>query len=258
MSKLIVVGTGIKSVSHLSQETIAVIKQSEKVLYLVNEPIMKEWIERESKSCESLDNIYFLYKKRIDSYQAITDYIVSENEKHSNICVVFYGHPVTFASSALSAVLEIRGKGGEAIILPAISSLDCLFADLAIDPGDHGCFSIDATDLLIFNKKFDIRSHLILWQVGNVGTYNQDKTKGLSILQNYLLEHYNSDHRIYLYEASQYPSIQSRVDYFQLANLDKQELTSISTLYIPPITDSAYSIEMIEKLGMNIENFQLS
>jgi len=258
MSKLIVVGTGIKSVSHLSQETIAVIKQSEKVLYLVNEPLMKEWIERESKCCESLDNIYFLYEKRIDSYQAISNFIVSENEKHSNICVVFYGHPVTFASSALSAVLEIRGKGEEAIILPAISSLDCLFADLAIDPGDHGCYSIDATDFLIFNKKFDIRSHLILWQVGNVGTYNQDKTKGISILQQYLLEHYNPEHRVCLYEASQYPSVQPRVDFFQVLNLDKQEFTSISTLYIPPITNAIYNMEMIKKLGMNIANFQLS
>lgn len=258
MSTLIVVGTGIKTVSHLSQETMAVIQQSEKILYLVNEPLMKEWIVRESKSCQSLEDIYFLYEKRIDSYQAITDYIISENKKYSTLCVVFYGHPVVFASSALWAVQEIRSLGENAIILPAISSLDCLFADLAINPGDHGCYSIDATDFLIFKKQFDIRSHLVLWQIDNVGTYNQDKTKCILILQQYLLKYYKSDHKGCLYEASQYPSIPPRIDFFPLSKLDSQVLTSLSTLYIPPVTKAIYDIKMIKKLGMNISNFQRS
>jgi hypothetical protein len=34
-------------------------------------------------------------------------------------------------------------------MLPAISAEDCLFADLGVDPADHGCPSYEATDFLV-------------------------------------------------------------------------------------------------------------
>lgn len=256
MGNLIVVGTGIKSVAHLSQETIVVIRQAAKVLFLVNEPLMKEWIIRENKNSQSLDTLYFAYEKRVDAYQAITDYIISENDKFSNLCVVFYGHPTLFASSALQAVRHIRQKNEMARILPAISSIDCLIADLAIDPGDKGCFSADATDFLIYQRVFDIHSHLILWQIASLGAFNQEKTSCMNVLQEYLLKFYPMDHMACLYEASQYPSMQPRMDYFPLATLEQQAVTSISTLYIPPVLKAECDRDMLKKLGMNIKNFK--
>ena len=67
MNKLFVVGSGIKSISHISQETKVIIQQSDKVLYLLNEDSLKDWVKRESKSSESLEPIYFSSSKRIDS-----------------------------------------------------------------------------------------------------------------------------------------------------------------------------------------------
>lgn len=256
MGKLIVVGTGIKSVAHLSQETIIVIRQAARVLFLVNEPLMKEWITRENKNSQSLDTLYFSYEKRVDAYQAITDYIISENDKYPNLCVVFYGHPTLFASSALQAVRLVKQTNKTARILPAISSLDCLIADLAIDPGDSGCFSADATDFLIYKRVFDIRSHLILWQIASLGAFNQEKTSCMNVLQDYLLPFFPMDHMACLYEASQYPSMPPRMDYFPLANLEQQAVTSISTLYIPPVLKAECDRDMLEKLGMNIANFK--
>lgn len=256
MGKLVVVGTGIKSVAHLSQETIIVIRQAAKVLYLVNEPLMKEWLERENNNCQSLDDIYFAYEKRIDAYQAITDYIVAENDNWSSLCVVFYGHPVIFASSALNAVQQVKKSNEPAMILPAISSFDCLVADLAIDPGDAGCFSVDATDFLVYKRVFDSRCHVILWQVGSLGVFNQQKTACLDVLQEYLRSFFPGEHRICLYEASQYPSIAPRIDYFSLSQLAEQAVTGISTLYIPPLVTVEFDKDMLKKLGMDVVNFK--
>ena len=58
---LTLVGSGIKSLSHLTMEAKTYITQSEKVLYLVNEPAMKEWIQGANKNTESLDYLYFKY-----------------------------------------------------------------------------------------------------------------------------------------------------------------------------------------------------
>jgi uncharacterized protein YabN with tetrapyrrole methylase and pyrophosphatase domain len=79
--------------------------------------------------------------------------------------VVFYGHPTVFAKSALDAVIKLEKENYVTKILPAISSEDCLFADLRIDPGSDGCQSYEATDFLIRRKKIDPTSHLILWQI---------------------------------------------------------------------------------------------
>ena len=137
MHKLIVVGSGIKSVAHITEETKKIIQCADKVLYLVHEDILKEWILREAKEAESLEPIYFGSDKRVDSYQKITTYIIDEYKKVASLCVVFYGHPTVFADSALQAVKRIKACGGYAVILPAISSMDCLFSDLEIDPGDQ-------------------------------------------------------------------------------------------------------------------------
>ena len=65
MPNLVVVGSGIKSIAHLTEETKRVIQNADKVLYLVNEDNLKTWINRESKEAESLEPIYFNYPKRI-------------------------------------------------------------------------------------------------------------------------------------------------------------------------------------------------
>ena len=127
MHTLIVVGSGIKSIAHLTQETKKVVQNADKVLYLVNEESLKTWISREAKEAESLEPIYFSSDKRVDAYHNITAYIVDEYQKVKNLCVVFYGHPVVFAESALNAVKKIRAENGNAIILPAISSMERIY-----------------------------------------------------------------------------------------------------------------------------------
>lgn len=256
MSQLIIIGTGIKSLAHLSQEAIVVIKQAEKVLYLVNEPYLKEWIERETKVSESLESIYFSQEKRINNYKAITNYIVEQNKKHKNLCVVLYGHPVVHAMSALAAAREIKEEGGHVTILPAISSLDCLFADLAFDPSESGCFSADATDFLIYTRQFDPRSHLILLQVGDIGVYNQETTDYVYVLRDYLLKYYEKDHKVCYYQASQYPQQKPRIDFFPLSIMAEQPVSSLTTLYVPPVKKAAgCNREMLKQLNMEVTNF---
>ncbi|HGF0738819.1 SAM-dependent methyltransferase [Legionella pneumophila] len=254
MHKLIVVGTGIKSISHLTEETKRVIQNADKVLYLVNENNIKQWIQREAKQAESLDPIYFSSDQRIEAYQALTNHIIDEYQKVSVLCVVFYGHPTVFADSALNAVRQIKINGGEAIILPAVSAQDCLFSDLQIDPGNQGCFSIEATELVIFGRHIDIHSHVLLWQVANFGRTDGMKSDKLAILKDFLCGYYPADNSICLYEAPSLPTIHPRIEWVPLSSLDQSNINSTTTVYIPPLEKKPVNKTFLKLLNLKSED----
>lgn len=250
MSKLFLVGSGIKSVAHITQETQKIIQSADKVLYLLNEDLLKEWIQREARLAVSLEPIYFGAEKRKEAYHQIVDYIVKEYEQVNSLCVIFYGHPTVFADAGLSAVREVRANGGVAIILPAISALGCLFTDLALDPGEHGCFSVDATELLIYQRRFDVHSHLIIWQAANLGSASLEKTDKLAVLRDHLLKTYPKEHEICVYEAAILPGQRPKVDWLALNELGQAQLSFVSTLYVPPLGSGTKSDKYLRLLDM--------
>lgn len=252
MNKLVVVGSGIKSMADLSQETINEIKSADKVLYLINEPLVQDWIKRETKHSESLQDLYFAHEHRVNSYHAVTDYILEQYEKIKALVVVFYGHPTMFANPALWAVKKIQENGGNARVIPAISALDYLFADLEIDPGDVGFYTADATDFLIFKRKFDPRSHLFLMQVATIGGLNANKVSNLDILKKHLMNFYPNDHRICIYHPAQYPTIKPQIDHYYLFELENIKIDNPGIMYLAPLVETKKDQEMAEKLRLQL------
>ena len=254
-SSLVIVGSGIKFLSHLTTEAKTYIEQSDKVLYLVNNPAMKEWILKVNSSAESLDCFYKKYTLRIDSYQAITKYILETLRKPQHVCVVFYGHPCVYANPGLEAAQQAKQEGLYTKILPGISAEDCLFSDLMIDPGSCGCQSFEATDFLIHRKKIDVSCHIVLWQIDVIGIKNNpekhNNENGAKLLINYLNEYYDLEHKVILYEAAQYPGFEPRIEQLSLKNLPKAKFTHISMLYIPPACKSKLDKEILKILNIN-------
>ncbi|MBA3661119.1 MAG: uroporphyrinogen III methylase [Gammaproteobacteria bacterium] len=253
-NSLVLVGSGIKFLSHMTMETKAYIKQADHVLYLVNEPLMKEWIQKTNFNSESLDDLYKKFQLRIECYEAITNFILEKVRKGSHVCVVFYGHPTVFAKPGLDAACLAKKEGYDVRILPGVSTEDCLFADLLIDPSSCGKQSFEATDFLIYRRKFDPCSHLILWQADVIGAVNNpeyfNNEIGIKLLYNYLRTYYESAHKIILYEAAQYPGFAPKIETYTLRELAKIKLTSISTLYFPPLPKTPYDYPIAKALNL--------
>ena len=260
---LVLVGSGIKTISHLTTEVIGFIKGADLVLYLVNEPLLKKWIKKEAKEAAELDEIYFSFSKRIEAYQEIQDYILKQFKKYNLICVVIYGHPTVFASPGLDAIFQIEKKriDIQTLVLPGISALDCLFSDLRIDPGVQGCFSIEVNDLILYLKNLDPFVHNVIWQVGMIGnigkpTYDTDIDK-LNILQGHLLKFYDEDHVVILYEASIYPKIPHKAEKVIVSSLYTKKFTPLTTLYIPPSGIGKIDKNSMRLLGLSLEDLSL-
>lgn len=235
--KLSLVGVGIKAISHITKESLAHIKSADIVLCLLNDPVIEQWLINFKLNIELLDTSYFSSPLRKESYKSVTDKILLSLDKFNFVCVVFYGHPSVFADPGLESIYIAKKNGAETVILPGVSAEDCMFADLRINPGSCGCYSIEATDLLLYQRSIDVSSHLTIWQAGMIFSITHDKpngTKGITLLMDYLLNFYDSNAFVFLYEAAIYPGTPPVIIKVKLADLHKQVISTICSLYLPP------------------------
>jgi hypothetical protein len=123
-------------------------------------------------------------------------------------------------------------------MLPGVSSEDCLFADLGVDPAVGGCQSYEATDFLLNGPRIDPSTQLILWQIGTLGdgTYQSQKydTSAMPLLVQRLAQFYPLSHPVTVYEAPMLPGTEPMIAHIPLYYLTQFPITAAMTLYLPP------------------------
>lgn len=254
---LVIAGSGIKLVGHMTLEVKATIEQADKVLYVVNESVMARWLQRLNPTAESLHTLYAPGKPRPDTYIEMVDAIMGHVRQDKKVCAVFYGHPGVFVNPGWKAIDQARAEGYDAKMLPGISAEDCLFVDLALDPALNGCQSYEATDFLLRPRRFDPTVPLILWQIGVVGEKgvpgDEPSRHGLSILAEVLIENYGPGHEVTIYEATLYPIFDPVIIHLNLGDLAAADFTPISTLYVPPLHPTPTDQTMHKRLFPSLE-----
>src|SRR5438552_11651328 len=255
LGSLIIVGTGIQFAGQMTIEARAHIKQAEKVLFLVSDPITADWIKDINPSAESLYPCYQQGESRMIAYEGMIERILGEVRKGLRVCAVFYGHPGVFVYPSHEAMKLARLEGYSAKMLPGISAEDCLFADLGIDPARNGCQSFEATDFLIHKRKFDTGCALILWQIGCIGdpTFSLEPygTRGLHVLTEYLCQYYDATHPAIVYEAAACAPFDPSMEHVHLATLPAAQTSPIPTPYIAPAQQASLDYEMLDRLGID-------
>ena len=250
---LIVVGTGIQQLAHLTAQARGQITAADQLFYVVPGAISDEWMVSLNANAISLRPLYQQHMRRIDTYGAMVETVLSAVRTGKRVCAVFYGHPGVFVTPSHKMVAAARAEGFVAQMLPGISAEDCLFADLGFDPAENGCLTYEATDFLVFDRLFHPASHLILWQIGVVGnlrTSSAETKIGLDLILQRLLPSYGADHPVTIYEAAQYPVGQPLIHQMPLGDLPNAPLSPISTLYVPPKAQSVANLTIMAQLGI--------
>jgi uncharacterized protein YabN with tetrapyrrole methylase and pyrophosphatase domain len=249
---LLVVGTGIQLGTHITAEARTALEQADEVLYLVADPVTTSWLEGLNPNARSLHASYEPGANRAAIYAAIVDEILARVRTGGKVCAAFYGHPGVFVDSSHAAIRRARSEGFEARMLPGISSEDCLFADLAVDPG-RGCQSYEATDFLIRARTPDPSVALVIWQVGMVGNLThvpEGDSSRMPVLADYLQRFYPAGHEVVLYEASPYAICGPVVQHIPLRELAGAEISPMATLFVPPASSREVDEEMVARLGI--------
>jgi len=251
---LIVVGTGIRTVGHLTVEAIAWMQKADKVLYVVGDPIAEASIRQlNPRGAESLSGMYAEGKPRIQTYNEMVERILECVRSGMLTCLACYGHPGVFVYPSHESIRRARNEGFSAKMLPGVSSEDCLFADLGVDPGIGGCQSYEATDFLANGRKIDPTSSVILWQIGVVGDSTYKKAgydlSAFPLLIERLLQYYPATHVMYLYEAAVFPGCEAIIWPVPLHSLGHVPLSAGFTLYIPPAYPTATDPVIIYRMN---------
>ena len=259
---LVVVGTGIKAVGHLTHDARAWITCADEVHYVTTDVITERLILDLQPAARSLSRFYAVGRERHETYESMTCAMLEGARAGRTVCAVFYGHPGVFVYPSHEALRRARAEGIRAIMEPGVSAEDCLFADLGLDPAVVGCAQFEATDFLVYRRRPDPSSGLILWQIGAVGDFawNPGRTNAdnVRVLVDELAGAYGLEHEVVVYEAAQLPTCLPTILALRLRDLGLAPLSTASTLYVPPRERRAPDPAMVGRLGLNPGRFGLA
>ncbi len=237
---LTVVGTGM-DVGQLTQTARIAIETAPKLLYSVADPGSERLLLSLNRNTESLQGHYREGAPRIDAYNAMVDRILECLRAYGEVCVALYGHPGVFVFAGHVAVARARAEGRPARMLPAVSSLDCLWADLGVDPA-RGCTIQEATDFVERNRPAMAQMPFIILQIGVTGSRllppRGERGQGLPVLVALLLQSYPAAHPAIVYEAATLPIFPPRIVRTTIGALASASVSDRSTLYIPALAQA--------------------
>ncbi|KAG9123638.1 hypothetical protein FRC07_014413 [Ceratobasidium sp. 392] len=258
VGRLMIIGSGITSVSQFTLQAIKCIEQADIVLYAVPDAISEAFIQNKNSTTYDLSVLYDERKPRTETYIQMAELMLRHVRNGKFVVGTFYGHPGVCALPTHRAIALARDEGYIATMLPAISSHDSLYADLGINPATSGCLLYEATDMLVYGRPIITSSHLILLQVGVIGVVDcqfDSSGIGLQLLLDYLEAKYGADHRITHYIAAVYPGVSPLIHHFKIADLRRPQhaaqIKTLSTFYVPPKALSAPNPEIQTKLGIS-------
>jgi precorrin-6B methylase 1 len=254
---LVVVGTGIGGVAQVTLEAVAHIEQAEQVFYSIVDPVTECWLRDLNPNAISFAGLYEEGKTRSRTYAEMAELMVTAVRDGRRVCTVFYGHPGVFVEASHAAIRRLRREGYSARMLPAISADGCLFADLGINPGQHGVQSFEATDFLLSRRRFDPTSGLILWQIGVLGDGDSRRRRycdpdRLEVLTRKLRRHYPASHRAVIYSASTFPTHPPRIRRVELERLPRLRIHPMEMLFVPGLTQRAPDRRILKWLAERV------
>jgi hypothetical protein len=253
---LVVVGTGIQWAGQTTLAARRAIEAADRVLFAVADEGTVRWI-RDLRP----DAVSFRYdgaggRPRRRIYEEMVDDVLVELRGGLKVCAIFYGHPGVHCAPAHEAIRRAIAEGFSARMLPGVSFLDCLVADLGFDPGEMGLTVYEATDFLLRRRPFDVYTPLVLTQIagiGNAGVFDPaagDRMRhGLAVLAEALCARYRPAHEAVVYDASPHPLDPPRIVRCPLGKLAEAPATGVSTLFVSPLGPAPIDEAVRTQLG---------
>ncbi len=264
MTDLWIAGLGIQTASQITREVEHVLSVSKEVLYLDAGVATRAYLESLCPRVTSLLEKYREDQPRIHAYEHMAIRVVEAALDHPPITFAIHGHPL-IASHVPFLVLELAKVlrlGVE--VLPGVSAIDTVLADLRIDPVIHGVQMYEATDVLLRRRPLHTDVPAILWQIGPLETalHSQRKSRPerFAGFIAHLLHYYPASHQVAAIFCSPHPLMKPTILRFAIEDMGRyaEEIHSGFTLYVPPsagrpiqdcdLAQKLYSLEHLREI----------
>lgn len=248
--KLVNVGLGMTLGAHITPLSRNFIEQADVVFVSASNQLVEEWVKTMNDHVISLQPYYQEGQSRMITYRNMVAAIMAQVRAGKSVCGAYYGHPGVFAWPPHETIRQAKAEGYQAHMEPGVSAEACLYADLGIDPGQHGCAHFEASQFLFNHRPYDPSAYLILWQIAMAGdkamkTF-ETTPKQRQLLVDLLLETYPDDHAVTLYECPVLPIEEAMIKTVPLKDLAHQVVSLKSTLVVPPAGPKQTNQAMID------------
>jgi Tetrapyrrole (Corrin/Porphyrin) Methylases len=265
MIDLWIAGLGIQTVAHVTREVEQAIRASREVLYLDTGVATRPFLEGLCPRVTPLyQQSYSEERPRVNAYEHMAACVIDAAMDHPPVTFAIHGHPLV-AVHAPFLVLELaRALDLRVAVLPGISGIDTILADLCIDPVVHGVQMYEATDLLLRRRPLQPDVPAILWQIGPLETalhtMRVSRPERFQRFVAHLRQFYPASHEVAAIYCSPHPLVPARILRFALEDMGQyaEEIHAGFTLYVPPsgsrpvldreLMEKIYSVEHLRSI----------
>ena len=240
MPDIFVVGLGIVHVDQLTRETERYMALSNEILYVERGAGVHKFLESKCGKVTDLTRLYVEGGDRLRTYREMAAAVVSAALDRPPVTFALYGHPLIFSYPPFLVREMARYLGLTVKLLPGISAMDCMFADLAIDPSMSGIQIYEATDILIRKRPLQNDVPALIWQIGSLETslYSEHASgpERFSRFKKHMFQFYPEKHVVYAVSSATHPLLRPQIYEFSIEKIDDyaQLLHAGFTLYVPP------------------------
>lgn len=258
-----IAGSGIVSVDQITNEVDRAIRRSNEVIYVDNGIGIYEFLsERCEKVTDLIEPSYVINENRINAYHNMAARVLEAALSHAPVTFLLYGHPTVFSYppfiiSRAAKLLNLKIK-----VLPGISAMGCIFAELGLDPGSVGLQIHEATNLILKHIPLVPEIPALIWQIGSLETClyssKMSNRNRYARFREYLLKYYSEDHVVTAIFCSSYPLMPTEVINFPLGKIADYavDMHSGYTLYIPPAVEDIIKDEQLAKDIVSVEHLE--
>jgi len=241
MTHLWIAGLGLQTGTQVTREVEAAIRASREVLFLDTGVATRAFLEERCPRVTSLyEESYSEDGSRVNAYEHMAARVIDAALDHPPVTFAIHGHPLVAVTAPFLILKAARALDLKVMVLPGISAIDTIMADLRIDPVIHGIQMYEATDLLLRRRPLMPDVPAILWQVGPLETCLHSMR--VSVPERYsrfiqhLRQYYPPGHEVVAIYCAPHALMPPTILRFAIEEMGDHahEIHAGFTLYVPP------------------------
>lgn len=252
--RLHLVGLGLRP-GQLTDEARAVLSGARRVLFTSYVPGTGDLLRGLCADVQDLSPLYEPGGDRLDTYKAMAATALTAALEHGSAALALYGHPLVLALPSMICLRVGPRLGVDVRVVPGLSALDSLTADLGVDLVATGVQMHEATDVLLYRRVLDPAIATVLWQVGAMGSRlhagaARSLPARLEDLVRHLAGYFPADHPAVLATSAVVPDGAAEIRTTTVARLADAApaVTVATTLYLPPVPGAPVDRAVADRL----------
>ena len=236
---LYLLGAGVSFPDHLTIQTLDILSICEEVYTLLPNDRLDALPKDLRTKFVSIWSLLRDKRARSENYKDVTNAVIDRATLVRPFGWMTYGHPLVFDSVSQSLIKAGKERGWRVRVVPSISCLDTILADVGYDPA-RGLMVYEAYSLVKHDVPISTSLATILLQPSAFGTNRAHVTgtwrPDLVPLRDHIRQFHASDHECAFVISSNRGDGQRRICWRKLGDLDSipTEALGNSTLFIPP------------------------